>query len=89
MQISKEMWRVYEALKAGGNRWQTSNEICKSGANPRTARANLRRLTGLGLADCRTDLHPGYRYRMPESPVEEAKRLASEIEDAGEVYSAE
>lgn len=84
--ISEPLVRAYESLKAAGQRWITTADVCSAGVNPNTAKTLLTKLRAAGVVECRDDLHPGHRYRLAERPSKEAKALIARIEGAAEAY---
>lgn len=61
-EVSRHEISVYQSLSTG--QWMTAMEVSKAAdVAPRTARAHLLKLVGLGVVE-QANVFPGHRYRL-------------------------
>ena len=84
-EISEHKVRVFLFMEEAIG-WKTSNEIA-SGAKvaPRTARAIVKNLVGLGILDM-AEVFPGHRYRVATQAEKRNKAFVLRLREAASVF---
>ena len=84
--VTAHLVRVWQALQATKGKWQTSAEVAKSASvAPRTARAHLRRLVRLGLAD-EAEAFPAPRFKASGQAAKHNKAMLQKLKAAEEIF---
>jgi hypothetical protein len=88
-EISRHEIAIYQAFAGRPGKWLSSAEVARAAkVAPRTARAHVVRLTGLGVLDEADEVWPGRRYRLAADAGDGPRSYADRLRRAAEVLGA-